>query len=65
MNDAPAPLRLIPLPGLPEIEPGTDLAELIRNAARDAGVELAGNIVVVCQKIISKATQASSPGEVQ
>ena len=55
MNDAPAPLRLIPLPGLPEIEPGTDLARLIKDAARNAGVSLAGNIVVVCQKIISKA----------
>ncbi len=48
-------LRLIPLPGLPEIEPGTDLAALIREAAGEAGVALAGNIVVICQKIVSKA----------
>lgn len=53
--DPPGPIRLIPLPGLPEIEPGTDLAELIRAAARDADVRLAGNIVVLCQKIVSKA----------
>jgi coenzyme F420-0:L-glutamate ligase/coenzyme F420-1:gamma-L-glutamate ligase len=48
-------VRLIPLPGLPEIEPGCDLAGLIRNAARAAGIVLAGNILVVCQKIVSKA----------
>lgn len=55
MNPMPAPLRLIPIPGLPEVEPGTDLAELIRGAAKDAGIDLAGNVLVVCQKIISKA----------
>ena len=55
MTEAPAPLRLIPLPGLPEVEPGTDLGALIREAAKAAGVPLAGNIVVVAQKIISKA----------
>ncbi len=49
------PIRLIPLAGLPEIEPGADLAALIRNAAESAGIELAGRILVVCQKIISKA----------
>ncbi|MDC1295213.1 coenzyme F420-0:L-glutamate ligase [Myxococcota bacterium] len=55
MTEAPAPLRLIPLPGLPEVEPGTDLGAMIREAAKSAGVPLAGNIVVVAQKIISKA----------
>lgn len=55
MTEAPAPLRLIPLPGLPEVEPGTDLGAMIREAAKSAGVSLAGNIVVVAQKIISKA----------
>jgi coenzyme F420-0:L-glutamate ligase/coenzyme F420-1:gamma-L-glutamate ligase len=55
MTEAPAPLRLIPLPGLPEVEPGTDLGTMIREAAKSAGVPLAGNIVVVAQKIISKA----------
>ena len=55
MSDGPAPLRLIPLPGLPEVEPGTDLAELIRKTAADAGIELAGRIVVIAQKIVSKA----------
>ena len=51
----PSPLRLVPIPGLPEVEPGTDLAELIRGAANDAGIDLAGTVLVVCQKIVSKA----------
>jgi len=55
MNPMPSPLRLVPIPGLPEVEPGTDLAELIRGAANDAGIDLAGTVLVVCQKIVSKA----------
>ena len=55
MNDAPGSIRFIPLPGLPEIEPGTDLAGLIQQTARSQGIELAGKIVVICQKIVSKA----------
>ena len=55
MNPMPSPLRLLPIPGLPEVEPGTDLAELIRGAAQSADINLAGNIIVVCQKIVSKA----------
>ncbi len=55
MSEVPAPIRLIPVPGLPEIEPSCDLAALIQEAAQAAGVTLAGNVVVVAQKIISKA----------
>lgn len=55
MTNRPTDLRLIPLHGLPEIAPGSDLAALIRAAAKAAGVPLAGRIVVVCQKIVSKA----------
>ena len=55
MNPMPSPLRLVPIPGLPEVEPGTDLAELIRGAAKKAGIDLAGTVLVVCQKIVSKA----------
>jgi coenzyme F420-0:L-glutamate ligase/coenzyme F420-1:gamma-L-glutamate ligase len=51
----PLPLHLIPLHGLPEIAPGSDLAALIREAARAQDVALAGRIVVLCQKIVSKA----------
>ncbi len=48
-------VRLIPLTGLPEIEPDADLAALIREAAGKARIELDRRIVVVCQKIVSKA----------
>lgn len=55
MSDVPAPLRLTPLPDLPEVEPGTDLAQLIRESANAAEISLAGNIVIIAQKIVSKA----------
>lgn len=55
MSSAPTDLRLQPLPNLPEITPGTDLAKMICNASERSGIELDGSIVVVCQKIISKA----------
>jgi coenzyme F420-0:L-glutamate ligase/coenzyme F420-1:gamma-L-glutamate ligase len=54
VTERPPPIRLVPLAGLPEIRPGDDLAMLLRDAACDAGVDLAGNILVVCQKVISK-----------
>jgi coenzyme F420-0:L-glutamate ligase/coenzyme F420-1:gamma-L-glutamate ligase len=52
---APGPLRLVPLPGIPLVRPGDDLAGLVRAAARDAGVALANGVLVVCQKVVSKA----------
>jgi len=55
MSDTSQSIRLIPLTGLPEIEPGADLGDLIRDAAGDAKIELDRRVVVVCQKIISKA----------
>ena len=55
MTKTPGPLRFIPISGLPEIEPGCDLAALIREAATSADVDLPGKVLVVCQKIISKA----------
>lgn len=55
MTNRPSTLRLIPLHGIPEVMPGSDLATLIRDAARAAGETLANRIVVVCQKIVSKA----------
>ncbi|MGH8991128.1 MAG: coenzyme F420-0:L-glutamate ligase [Acidimicrobiia bacterium] len=49
-------LELIPLPGLPEITPGTTLAPLLVEAARAAGTPLAGgDCLVVTQKVVSKA----------
>jgi coenzyme F420-0:L-glutamate ligase/coenzyme F420-1:gamma-L-glutamate ligase len=55
MSSMPSSLQVVPIPGIPEVEPGADIAELIREAAGKADVELGGNIIVVCQKIISKA----------
>jgi coenzyme F420-0:L-glutamate ligase / coenzyme F420-1:gamma-L-glutamate ligase len=44
-------LEAQPLPGIPEIEPGDDLAELIAGASRLRE----GDVLVLAQKIVSKA----------
>ena len=44
-------ISLIPVPGLPEVHPGDDLAALIAEHADLAG----GDVVVVTQKVVSKA----------
>jgi coenzyme F420-0:L-glutamate ligase/coenzyme F420-1:gamma-L-glutamate ligase len=52
-------LRLFRLPGLPEIQLGDDLAGQIAKAARKARIRLEnGDILVIAQKIISKAEGA-------
>ena len=49
-------LELIALDGIPEVTPGADLAGLIADAASASGVALAdGDVLVVTQKIVSKA----------
>ena len=48
-------LRVIALAGLPEVGRGADLARLICDAARRGPGILPGDIVVVTQKIVSKA----------
>lgn len=49
-------LRVIGLPGIPLVTPGTDLAALIQQAATVAPLPLqAGDILVVTQKVVSKA----------
>jgi coenzyme F420-0:L-glutamate ligase/coenzyme F420-1:gamma-L-glutamate ligase len=55
MSNTPGPLRFVPLTGIPAVEPDADLPELIREAAARAGVQLSDGVLVVCQKIISKA----------
>lgn len=51
-----ASVSFTPLPGLPEVRAGDDLATLILAAAQRAGVAIGGeSIVVVAQKIVSKA----------
>ncbi len=50
-HSGPRPLSVIPVPGLAEIRPGDDLARLIA----DQVDVVAGDVVVVTQKIVSKA----------
>jgi coenzyme F420-0:L-glutamate ligase/coenzyme F420-1:gamma-L-glutamate ligase len=48
-------VQLVPLPGIPPVAPGDDLAALVADAAQRAGVRLERGVLVVCQKIVSKA----------
>jgi coenzyme F420-0:L-glutamate ligase/coenzyme F420-1:gamma-L-glutamate ligase len=49
-------LRILGLPGIPIVTPGMDLAALIQQAATTASLPLqAGDILVVTQKVVSKA----------
>ena len=52
----PPTVTLIGIQGLPEIRPGDDLAKLVVEAAKGQDTALApGDVVVVTQKIVSKA----------
>src|SRR5690242_21355919 len=52
----PAEVRLIGLRDVPEVRPGDDLAEIALAAALKTGVDFAaGDVLVVTQKIVSKA----------
>ena len=51
----PTSLRLLPLEGVPQVAPGDDLVELLRTASTRAGLQLKGGVLVVCQKVVSKA----------
>jgi F420-0:gamma-glutamyl ligase len=48
-------ISVIPLTGLPEVQPGDDLAALLGDAAGRAGGLEEGDVVVVAQKAVSKA----------
>ncbi len=49
-------LELIGIEGLPEVLPGADIAALVADGARESGTPLGhGDVVVVTQKIVSKA----------
>lgn len=48
-------VRVIPLTGLPEVREGDDLAGFITDAARASPGIQAGDVVVVTQKVVSKA----------
>jgi coenzyme F420-0:L-glutamate ligase/coenzyme F420-1:gamma-L-glutamate ligase len=48
-------IELIALEGVPAVQPGDDLAGLLWQAAERAGLALAEGVLVVCQKVVSKA----------
>jgi len=48
-------VRVIPLRGIPELEDGDDLAALLADAAARVGGFEPGDVVVVAQKVVSKA----------
>jgi coenzyme F420-0:L-glutamate ligase/coenzyme F420-1:gamma-L-glutamate ligase len=51
-----ARLELVPLEGFPLVEPGDDLAQLLANALAGNGLALQrGDVLVIAQKIVSKA----------
>lgn len=50
-------VRILPILGVPEVEPGDDLAALLIDGVRPLS-PAAGDIVVVTQKVVSKAENA-------
>lgn len=50
-----ADVRIFGLPGIPEVRAGDDLAGMIADAARAAGGIEDGDVLVVTQKVVSKA----------
>src|SRR6267143_6333924 len=53
-------LHLFPLPGIPEVQPGDDLCEHITTASSRAKFHFEnGDILVIAQKIVSKAEGAA------
>ena len=56
MPGSPKPLSIIPVPGIPEINPGDDLVRILSRAAGEAGISIEeGDVVVFAQKVVSKA----------
>ncbi|MGH3010514.1 MAG: coenzyme F420-0:L-glutamate ligase [Gaiellaceae bacterium] len=48
-------IQVIPLEGIPEVQPGEDLAPLLGDALERAGGLQDGDVLVVSQKVVSKA----------
>lgn len=55
MSIVPDTVRLVALPGLPRVVAGDDLAGLLAAAAERASLTLRDGVLVVCQKVVSKA----------
>lgn len=51
---AASEVRVVPLRGIPELEPGDDLAAFLAASAAEAGGLQDGDVVVVAQKAVSK-----------
>ncbi|MBI3304022.1 MAG: coenzyme F420-0:L-glutamate ligase [Deltaproteobacteria bacterium] len=52
-------IAIIPIPGIPQVHPGDDLPSLLLDAIDRAKVGLkSGDILVICQKVVSKAEGA-------
>ena len=60
-------IRVKPLKGIPAVEPGDDLVALLAGSLERAGGLFEGDVVVVAQKVVSKAenrlAQACTPAE--
>jgi coenzyme F420-0:L-glutamate ligase/coenzyme F420-1:gamma-L-glutamate ligase len=53
---------VVPLAGLPEVRPGDDLARLLLEAVKAAGLELAdGDVLAVTSKVVAKAESRLLP----
>jgi coenzyme F420-0:L-glutamate ligase / coenzyme F420-1:gamma-L-glutamate ligase len=50
-----AEIRIVPVPGIPEVQPGDDLGALLAEGIERAGVLEDGDVVVVTHKVVSKA----------
>jgi coenzyme F420-0:L-glutamate ligase/coenzyme F420-1:gamma-L-glutamate ligase len=50
-----AAIAILPVTGIPQVRPGDDLAALVGDAVERSGGLRDGDIVVVCQKIVSKS----------
>ena len=48
-------ITVLPLQGIPEVQPGDDLASLLGDALERAGGLEGGDVLVVSQKVVSKA----------
>ncbi len=56
MVEAPTSLSLVALPGIPLVQPGNDLAQIILNSLQQSGLSLqTGDVLVISSKIVSKA----------
>lgn len=52
-------ISIIPIPGVPQIHPGDDLTALLLKAIDEADIGVKdGDVLVICQKVVSKAEGA-------